>query len=39
MSKFLQRDKEAFEEYALRDLVITLKHSLSFEQFNMRIST
>jgi hypothetical protein len=29
MSKFLQRDKEAFEEYALRDAVITLKHSLS----------
>lgn len=37
MSKFLQRDKEAFEEYALRDAVITLKHSLSLEQFNMRI--
>jgi hypothetical protein len=29
MSKLLQRDKEAFEEYALRDAVITLKHSLS----------
>jgi hypothetical protein len=37
MSQFLQRDKEAFEVYALRDAVITLKHSISMEQFNLRI--
>jgi hypothetical protein len=37
MSKFLPRDKEAFEEYAIRVAVITLKHFLSLSQFNMRI--
>jgi hypothetical protein len=29
MSEFLERDKEAFEEFAKQDAVITLKHALS----------
>jgi hypothetical protein len=37
MSKFLIRDKEAFEEDAIQDAVITLKHALSMEQFNLSI--
>lgn len=31
MSNFLKRDKIAFEEYALQDAVITLKHGLAME--------
>jgi len=37
MSKFLERDREAFIEYAVRDAVITLKHAISMEQFNFGI--
>ena len=38
MSNLLVRDKEAFESYALQDAVITLKHALAMEKFNMSIS-
>ena len=37
MSAFLKRDPEAFKEYAIQDAVITLKHALSMENFNMSI--
>jgi hypothetical protein len=37
MSAFLERDKVAFEEYALQDAVISLKHALSMESFNWGI--
>jgi hypothetical protein len=37
MDKFLIRDKKAFEEYALQDAIITLKHSTAMEVFNMRV--
>ena len=37
MDKFLIRDKKAFEEYALQDAIITLKHSTVMEVFNMRV--
>lgn len=37
MSKFLARDKESFEAYALRDAIITLKHAISMEIFNFSI--
>jgi hypothetical protein len=38
MGKLLQRDKQAFEEYAIQDAVITLKQALSMEKFNMSIN-
>jgi hypothetical protein len=34
MSKFLERDKEAFEKYAIKDAIITLKHAIEMEKFN-----
>jgi hypothetical protein len=37
MSKFLERDRTGFEEYAIQDAIITLKHALSMEQFNFGI--
>ena len=37
MSAFLERDKVAFEEYALQVAVISLKHALSMESFNWGI--
>ena len=37
MSGFLKRDKIAFEEYALQDAIITLKHAISMEKFNMTV--
>lgn len=37
LSKFLIRDKQAFEEYAIQDAVICLKHALSRERFNLSI--
>jgi hypothetical protein len=37
MSNFLKRDQKAFEEYALQDAVITLKHGLAMEKFNFSI--
>jgi hypothetical protein len=38
MDKFLKRDKIAFEEYALQDAIITLKHALAMECFNMTLN-
>jgi hypothetical protein len=37
MSGFLKRDPVAFKEYAIQDAIITLKHALSMEQFNMSV--
>lgn len=37
MSAFLKRDKAAFEDYALQVAIITLKHALSMEKFNMSV--
>lgn len=37
MGKLLQRDKQAFEEYAIQGAVITLKQALSREKFNLSI--
>ena len=34
MKAFLKRDQQAFEDYAIRDAVITLKHALQMEIFN-----
>lgn len=39
MSKLLERDKSLFEEYAIKDAVITLKHALSMECFNLGIKS
>ena len=37
MQGYLARDKDRFVEYALRDAVITVVHSLWMEEFNFRI--
>lgn len=37
MSGFLSRDKERFEQYAIRDAVIVLKHSVAMEEFNILV--
>lgn len=37
MSAFLERDKEPFEAFALKDSIINLKHALSMEKFNMSV--
>ena len=37
MSVFLQDDKLSFEEYAIRDALITLKHSVEMERFNFSL--
>ena len=37
MSNLLERDRQAFEDYAIQDAVITLKHALAMEKFNMSI--
>jgi len=37
MSKFLEIDRTGFEEYAILDAIIALKHALSMEQFNFGI--
>jgi hypothetical protein len=37
MGAFLKRDRIAFEEYALQDAIITLKHVISMEVFNFRV--
>jgi hypothetical protein len=37
MSEFLLHDKDAFEEYAIRDAVICLKHSTAMESFNFSL--
>jgi hypothetical protein len=37
MGAFLKKDKKAFEDYALQDAVITLKHAIAMESFNMSV--
>ena len=37
MSTLLAKDKVKFEQYALRDAIITLKHALAMEEFNFSI--
>jgi hypothetical protein len=37
ISNLLKRDKKAFEEYAILDAMITLKHATEMERFNMSI--
>lgn len=37
MSAFLERDRYGFEEYALQDAIITLKHAISMESFNFGV--
>ena len=37
MKEFLKRDEKAFKEYALQDAIITLKHAIAMEQFNMSV--
>jgi len=37
MDKFLIRDKKAFEEYALQDAIITLKHAVAMEEINLTV--
>lgn len=37
ISKFIDRDRKGFEDYAVQDAVITLKHAISMEQFNFGI--
>jgi hypothetical protein len=39
MSNLLKRDKQAFEEYTIQDAIITLKHALYMEGFNLGIKT
>jgi len=38
MSQFLRRDKQAILRVALQDAVITMKHALELEKFNMKYS-
>ena len=37
MRAFLERDPKMFEEYAIQDAVISLKHALAMEDFNFKI--
>lgn len=37
MSKLLERDKETFDQYAIQDAVITLKHAMAMESFNFSL--
>jgi hypothetical protein len=37
MGDFLKRDKKSFDDYAIQDAVITLKHSLAMEKFNFNL--
>lgn len=37
MSNFLKRDKQAFEEYAIQDAIITLKPAKAMGWFNLGI--
>lgn len=37
MGAFLKRDPRAFEDYAIQDAIITLKHGLAMEKFNLGI--
>jgi hypothetical protein len=37
MSNLLKRNKKVFEEYAIQDVKITLKHATEMERFNMSI--
>jgi len=38
IQQFLERDKKAFDEYALQDSKITLKHAIAMEKFNMTVN-
>lgn len=38
MSGLLKADKQLFEEYAIRDSIITLKHAVSMEEFNLSVN-
>jgi hypothetical protein len=33
----MKKDKKVFEGYAIQDAIITLKHSISMEEFNFNI--
>ena len=37
MSNYMERDRKSFEDYAIQDAVITLKHAVSMEEFNFGI--
>jgi hypothetical protein len=37
ISEFLKTDKEAFEQYAMNDALIVLKHSTAMEVFNFSL--
>ena len=37
MGEFLKRDPQGFENYAIQDAIITLKHAVSMEKFNFGI--
>jgi len=37
MKAFLLRDPQAFEEYAIQDAIITVKHAVEMEKFNMTV--
>jgi hypothetical protein len=38
MSRFVEEDKSAFEEYAITDALIVLKHSTEMETFNLTLN-
>lgn len=38
MRGFLKREPERFKDYALHDAVITLKHAVAMEEFNMKVN-
>jgi len=38
MRSVLENDKQLFEDYALQDVVITLKHAVAMEQFNFTVN-
>ena len=38
ISKYLKADKKAFEEYAITDALIVLKHSTAMESFNFTLN-
>ena len=37
ISKYLEKDKKAFEDYAITDALIVLKHSVAMEKFNFEV--
>jgi len=38
MKNFLYRDKKGFVDYAIQDAIITLKHAVAMEKFNMTVN-